>query len=233
MVTPGKSAADIGTDHGYVPIRLVRDGISPRCLAMDINRGPLERAANHIRREGLTDKIPCRLSDGLAAYEKQECGCVIISGMGGELIISILERGREKLGDAELVLCPHTHVKDVRIYLRGIGYDIVREVMVYEDGKYYTVIKAAPASAAEGLAANAPVKGDTVGKEIYDLFGEYQIRHKDPVLIRYLADERNKYTDIRSGMAGSGMDAGDSRIEAVDAYLERIKEAEDEMQRNI
>ena len=92
-VTPGHRVADVGTDHGYIPIYLVERGLCPAACAMDVNRGPLARAEEHIRQEGLSDRIGVRLSDGLEKLSPEETDTVVISGMGGELICRILREG--------------------------------------------------------------------------------------------------------------------------------------------
>ena len=78
-VTPGRRVADIGTDHGYVPIWLAERDIIPSAIAMDVNRGPLERAYAHIRESGLQDRIETRLSDGLAALGQDEAVTLVIA----------------------------------------------------------------------------------------------------------------------------------------------------------
>ena len=95
FVTEGNSIADIGTDHAYVPIFLAKEGKITKALAMDIKKGPLERAKTHIQKQGLSDMIEVRLSDGLSAFQKGEAETIIISGMGGALIQKILEEGKE------------------------------------------------------------------------------------------------------------------------------------------
>ena len=70
FVTPGNRLADVGTDHGYIPIALVQTGKVSRAIAMDINKGPLERAALHIREQHLEDRITTRLSDGMTALKE-------------------------------------------------------------------------------------------------------------------------------------------------------------------
>ena len=90
LVTEGASVADIGTDHGYVPIYLVINNIASKVIAMDINRGPLERARMHIIGHGLKGKIETRLSDGLKEIEPFEVEGMIAAGMGGGLVIKIL-----------------------------------------------------------------------------------------------------------------------------------------------
>ena len=90
MVTPGGMLADIGTDHGYVPISLVQRKKVKRAIAMDVNIGPLQRANEHIREFKLEEYIETRLSDGVEKLEVGEVDSILIAGMGGELVIRIL-----------------------------------------------------------------------------------------------------------------------------------------------
>ena len=95
LVTEGASVADIGTDHGYIPIYLMQNEIVSKAIAMDINGGPLERARMHIVGHGLKGKIETRLSNGLEALAPGEVYTMIAAGMGGCLIIRILEECME------------------------------------------------------------------------------------------------------------------------------------------
>ncbi len=143
FVTPGNRLCDVGTDHGYVPIYLVDKGIVPSALAMDIGEGPLESACNNIKAYGFEDKITTRLSDGLKLLKPNEADTVLIAGMGGALTRRILIDGEEVLKTVkELVLSPHSEIHLVREYLYTKGYNIIKEKMVYDKGKYYTIIKA-------------------------------------------------------------------------------------------
>ena len=143
MVSPGMRVCDVGCDHGYVSIALVKRGISPKALAMDINKGPLMKAKEHVAKEGLDDRITLRLSDGLKAYKVGEADSLIIAGMGGPLICEILSENINNTRDfKELILSPQSKIADTRRYLADNGYAIEDEAMVYEDGKYYVIIKA-------------------------------------------------------------------------------------------
>ena len=93
LVTKGNRLADVGTDHAYIPIALVREGRIPSALAMDVNQGPLSRAREHIRSSGLDTYIETRLSDGLEKLRSEEADTVLIAGMGGMLTVRILEGG--------------------------------------------------------------------------------------------------------------------------------------------
>ena len=110
MVTKGKKVADIGTDHGYVPIYLVENSICSKVYAMDINEGPLKIADKNIAIHGLSDKIETIQSNGMEKLKDNMVDGAIISGMGGDLIVDILSRGKNIKGINELVLSPHRRV---------------------------------------------------------------------------------------------------------------------------
>ena len=90
LVSEGNRLADVGTDHGYVPIYLLQQKRIPSAVAMDINRGPLERAKEHIRLYQLDEYIQTRLSDGVEALLPGEADTILIAGMGGGLVIHIM-----------------------------------------------------------------------------------------------------------------------------------------------
>lgn len=142
LVSEGMSVADVGTDHGYIPIYLIETKKCAKALAMDVNQGPLLRAKEHIAEYGLSEQIQTRLSDGVRALKEGECDCVVIAGMGGALTIKILEEGKEIFrGLKEFVLQPQSELFKVRKYLCENGYQIIAEDMVLEDGKFYPMMK--------------------------------------------------------------------------------------------
>ena len=116
-----------------------------------MNRGPLERAQEHIRRLHLGEYIETRLSDGLSALAPGEADSMAAAGMGGPLMQRILEEGREALsGMKELILQPQSEISAFRRWLLQNGYRIAAENMVLEEGKYYVVMRAVPGSAGSG-----------------------------------------------------------------------------------
>ena len=142
MVTSNGILADVGTDHGYVPIALVQRQKISGAIAMDINKGPLARAKENIAAAHLEDYIQTRLSDGVEKLEPGEADSILIAGMGGELIIHILSEGEKVCKKAsELILQPQSDIRKVREYLREHQYKIVDEDMVCEDGKYYPMMR--------------------------------------------------------------------------------------------
>lgn len=183
LVGAGNVLADVGTDHGYVPIYLLEQRKIPRAIAMDINRGPLERAKEHIRLYGMEDYIETRLSDGVAALVPGEAESILIAGMGGGLVMHILGDGEAVCrGAEELVLQPQSELERVRRFLDTGGYRIEAEEMIKEDGKYYPMMRV-HYDPAEGKAV--PEK-----REVFYLYGELLLERRHPVLLEYLEKER-------------------------------------------
>ena len=143
FVREGSRLADIGTDHGYLPIELCMSGKIPSALACDINPLPLRSAEENITRFGLSKKIQTRLSDGLKEVSADEVDDVVIAGMGGELIRDILSAAPSfKDKDKHFVLQPMTHHEDLVLWLYENGFVIDRQEATLDEGKYYTVISA-------------------------------------------------------------------------------------------
>lgn len=140
LVNKGARVADIGTDHAYLPIYLVQNGISNKVYACDVRKEPLRRAKLHIDEYGLSDKITTQLCDGLKGINKGDVDTVTICGMGGKLMKNILKAGIDKLGDnTQLVLSAQSELRDFRKYLLEAGIYIKSEHMLLEDGKYYFI----------------------------------------------------------------------------------------------
>ena len=142
-VREGSRLADIGTDHGYLPIALCQSGKIPSAVACDVNPLPLRSAQENIARFGLSKKIQTRLSDGLKEVSPDEVDDVVIAGMGGELIRDILTAAPWVMDEAKhLVLQPMTRHDALVKWLVENGFAIEQQAAVLDDGKYYTVISA-------------------------------------------------------------------------------------------
>lgn len=182
MVTDGNRLADIGTDHGYIPIYLCQTGKIPSALAMDIGKGPLQQAQTHIAEHGLSEQIKTRLSDGMAALQFGEADTILIAGMGGGLVMKILSEGAEKLtGKEELILQPQSEIALVRGFLRVRNFQILNEDMILEDGKYYPMMKVSQQKAAE--------QTKILPQEVADAFGPVLLQKRHPVLKEWLERE--------------------------------------------
>lgn len=194
MVTPGSRVADIGCDHGYLSIYLVQEGISPAVIAMDVRKGPLSAAREHIDARGLGTYIETRLSDGLEKLKPGEADTVVCAGMGGRLMERILRENMEKAQlFQELILQPQSELREFREFLRKSGFRIMSEDMVHEDGKYYFAMRAVPAGR-EAVTEPEPyrelpmdgLKDRAVSVRIYDKFGPRLLTERHPLLKQYL-----------------------------------------------
>lgn len=142
MVQPGNVAADVGTDHGYLPIYLLEQGICPRVIASDIREMPLEAAKRSARRAGITQGISFYLSDGLKKLPVEEVQTVICAGMGGDCIIHILEDTPAVWSSRyQLILQPQSSASELRRWLGEQGFSIHQE-RLSQDGKFiYTTLE--------------------------------------------------------------------------------------------
>ncbi|MCQ2530625.1 MAG: class I SAM-dependent methyltransferase [Lachnospiraceae bacterium] len=142
LVTPGYRVSDIGTDHGYVPIYLLRQNLSPSAIAVDISKGSLDKAIFNVSRAGLEEKIDCRLSDGLDGISPGETDSIIIAGMGGILMDKILRRGIDVvLSSKELILAPHRDIQLMHQFAEEYGMEIVYDNTILDKKKYYNIVK--------------------------------------------------------------------------------------------
>ena len=216
MVTRGYRLADIGTDHGFVPIWLVKSGIIPSAIAMDINRGPLERAQEHIAQAGLDRFIQTRLSDGLAGLGEGEADSILIAGMGGALTVRILEKDPPSdLGAAELILQPQSEIGKVREYLCTSGWRIDEEDMVLEEGKYYPMMHC--------------VRGEMTLTPEETEFGPYLIASRDPILMKYLAFREKVLRANLESLQNSDSERAQERREQITRQIGKIRRIQEKL----
>lgn len=142
LVEKGARICDVGTDHGYLPIALLKSGRVSYAIATDIREKPLESARNNACKSG-ENRIDLRLCDGLCDVKSGEVDTVIIAGMGGEVIAGILDRcDWVKNTCVKLILQPMTSAEALRDYLAENGFAIKVEVALEENGHIYSVISA-------------------------------------------------------------------------------------------
>lgn len=219
MVTTGGVLADVGTDHGYIPIALVQRQKITGAIAMDINKGPLARAQENIASARLGDYIQTRLSDGVTALGEGEADSILIAGMGGELVIHIISEGEKVCKAAsELILQPQSDIRKVREYLRLHHYKIVDEDMICEDGKYYPMMRVVHVE-----SDDAWMKMNEQTKAACDIYGPLLLRNGNPVLRRFLVRQHRQLTQILQRLQAQTMS---EKIER------RIAEVSEELQYN-
>ena len=171
-VPAGARLADIGSDHAYLPVALMRRGAITAAVAGEVATTPFHAAQRTVRDNGLEQQVTVRLADGLAAVEPQD-GITAISlcGMGGETIRDILESGKVHLsGQERLILQPNGGEQPLRQWLMDNGYSIVSEELLQENRFYYEIIVA---------ERTGPVLYSV--EELY--FGPLQMQARSPVFI--------------------------------------------------
>ena len=259
MVTDGNAVLDVGCDHAYTSIELVRRK-APYAVASDVRPGPLMAAREHIEEAGLGEKITAVLADGvpksiMELLPENMPATMVITGMGGMLIIKILTEAGQLLDRfSEMILSPQSDIYAVRGYLVNRGYTFIDEAEVLEDGKFYTLMKVQP-GANQDIADTGSTKS---GKPVTDtlqcehpnavcdvlnnksvqnerlpvlnhvelMYGPCLLRKKDETLKAYLVKRKNVLTGIREKLIASGRSAEDVRVREVDEELRSIDEAE-------
>lgn len=143
FVRAGAVFADIGTDHGYLPLFLLREGRITRAYLSDVNRGPLSSAERNATEEGLSDKCEFILTDGAAALCDKGITDYAICGMGGELITRIIGDAPHLFTEGtRLILQPMTKQECVRRFLVENGFSVITERFSFDSGKYYVTVVA-------------------------------------------------------------------------------------------
>ena len=205
------SIADIGCDHGYTAIALFEAGKAEKLFACDIGKEPLEMAKKNVRFKGLEDKISCRLGNGLEALEKGECKHLLLSGMGGMLMIQILERRIEEF--ETILLSPQSDYEKVRRFLYPY-MELMEDCYVKEKNKFYRILLAKKRreqdlkdKTSDAESKTLHMEGDNSNTERKTLdsskitkveweFGWLPLAKKDPVLKELLEDEERHLEEM-------------------------------------
>lgn len=199
--------ADIGTDHGYIPIFLAQKNIAKKIYAMDVNKDPLEKAKQNAIAHKQSEKIECILSNGFENLPDTNVDTAIIAGMGGMLVSEILLAYPDKVKKLkQLILSPHQDVGEVRKTLKKLSFDIVYEKMLKEDGHYYTIISAVhqkisrntlqPEVLMERLGSTCSMKYIEEYTEKELCYGYLLMESKSEVLAMYLEERIHKNVEV-------------------------------------
>lgn len=211
FVRHGAFLADVGTDHAYLPIYAIQNGIAERAVAADVNKKPLASAIANIEKYELTDEITCVLTSGFDGLDKYGITDAVIAGMGGELIAMIVDDAEFIRRDGfRLIVQPMTMPDAARAALCRNGFSVSDEYTLKEDGKLYTVISA-----------------DYIGKTVANAspfflaYGDLDARkyENDDVMYEYLNREICKYKRIIEGKRMAGLSA-----EAEEKLLYKLNE---------
>lgn len=175
LVSANSFCLDVGCDHAFLDIYLVKKNIGIKAIAADVLEGPLEQAKQNIKREGLDEEIETRLGDGLDTYSS-EVDTIIISGMGGRNMIGIFKKNMHVLKEIEtIILSPNNYQVDVKKFLCKNGFIIDDEIMVKDKKFIYQIIKF--------------VKGKRKYSKKEYFFGPVFLKKKDKLFKEYYARE--------------------------------------------
>lgn len=241
-VPEGSVVADIGTDHAYMPIYLIQNKLASRVIAMDVRRGPLEKAMNNISAAGVSDSIEVRLSDGLSALEPGEASVVTISGMGGKLMERIITAGKDKISsDTGLIFSPQSEIAHFREYLINEGFITDDEKMLKEDGKYYVIIICHYRNDSDinddsmkqdcmdaGCADGSPSDYEHVhSEEIIQYanlkYGKKLIERRDKTLHEFAQKELSAFTGLKNKLQASHSANAGHRMEQIDKQIQAVR----------
>lgn len=208
MVPDTKLLADVGTDHAYIPIYLVKNGIAENAVASDVVRGPVEIAQNNVKSYSLDHKIQVKMAYGLKAAEGADT--IVIAGMGGKLISEIIHEDINIAKSAKrLVLQPMTCEYDLRKFLHKNGFSIEKETIAEEDDKIYIVM-----TVLLGLQRFEDEFHYYIGKDLFD--------KKHPLLPKYLRKKANVIKKRINGMEKSSNPSVLKECETLKKLYDRI-----------
>ncbi len=203
--------ADIGTDHGYLPVWLCLENRIDAAIASDINQGPLDRAAETVRRYGMTDRISLRLGGGAETLSPEEANTIVIAGMGGLLIGDILDASPMVFRSADRILLqPMSSIPELRERLFHMGYTILEEILVPEEEKLYHIL------AVEKKPETEPFSS------LDFLLGRRLCQSKPPHFDRYLAMQKERFSRKLAGLK-QGKVAGTGAMKETEAILKTIE----------
>lgn len=134
---------DVGSDHGALPLYLLKHNLCSKAIVTDLNKNPLDRARHNLESAGVSDRASFVLTDGIAEVLPLSPDAFVIAGMGGETIVGILDRGLKDIPlGTTFVLQPMTKIAELRRYLYEFGFSIDKEELVYENNKFFVIIVA-------------------------------------------------------------------------------------------
>ncbi|CAG9619338.1 tRNA (adenine(22)-N(1))-methyltransferase [Sutcliffiella rhizosphaerae] len=173
--------ADIGSDHAYLPCYAYLQGIIKSGIAGEVVEGPYQSALQQVRKTELEHVIEVRKGDGLDVIFPNEVTCLTIAGMGGTLIQSILEKGKEKLeGVQTLILQPNIGAKKIRLWLLQNKWELVAETILQEDGRIYEILVAKRGEETQPYKDN---------KSAYLLVGPFLAKERNEIFLKKWSHE--------------------------------------------
>ena len=219
MIQPCDAVGDIGCDHAFVSIYLVEQRRAKRVIASDVRRGPIAIAKRNIEAMNLSDQIEIRMGDGLDTIVPGEVNAVVLAGLGGMLMIDILERGEEVVTRCDqLVLQPQSDIEKVRRYLVEKGYHLADEQMLIDAGKYYNLLDVR----VHEMEQKDEYDCSKLADDWCYMYGGSLLRKKDPVLRSWLVKRRDTTAGLINSLSGKNTENAAKRLKTVKAEQKTI-----------
>ncbi|MGJ9456988.1 tRNA (adenine(22)-N(1))-methyltransferase [Oceanobacillus sp. CF4.6] len=213
----GAYFADIGSDHAYLPCYVCLSDPTAKAIAGEINEGPFDSAKATIRTYNLNEQVDVRLGDGLEVLQQEEVSQIIIAGMGGSLIKTILEKGKSKLSRVERIIAqPNVDARNVRRWFYENDYILTHEAILDENDHIYEVL------VADKVSDSNPYSKEFMEKEL--LFGPLLLRNKSAVFKEKWTLEHQKLTKVIAQMRNAST-PDSSRIKLFEreiAWMEEV-----------
>lgn len=221
LVPQGSRFADIGTDHAYLPVWLLEQGVIASAVAGDIAAGPCQAARTTVAMHGAASSIAVRQGSGLAVLSPGEADCIAICGMGGSTIISILAADMAVAKGAQrLLLQPMAGAAALRRWLVAQGWCITREALVDDEPNFYEIICA---ERAEKCAARASDAGEQCYSEVEYLVGPALLREGHPLLAKQIARQQASLHELLTNMARSERAKASTKYQEAQKLLQALE----------
>ena len=221
LVPQGSCFADIGTDHAYLPVWLLEQGVIASAVAGDIAAGPCQAARTTVAMHGAASSIAVRQGSGLAVLRPGEADCIAICGMGGSTIISILAADMAVAKGAQrLLLQPMAGAAALRRWLVAQGWCITREELVDDEPHFYEIICA---ERAEKYAARASDAGEQCYSEVEYLVGPALLRDGHPLLAKHIARQQASLHELLTNMARSERAKASAKYQEAQKLLQALE----------
>ena len=211
MIQPCDCVADIGTDHGYLPVFLCGKEKCKTAIASDINAGPLQRAKATVSQYGMTSSVSLRLGSGAKTLVPNEADAIVIAGMGGLLIGELLKASADVFAKAkQIILQPMSSIPELRENLYQMGYTILEEVLIPEEEKLYHILSVIPKKETEDFT------------NLDFLLGRNLIQRKPAYFDRYIQKELIRQSRKVAGLK-QAKDLDETALQEAEGLLDEIK----------
>lgn len=214
LLDKGNVICDVGCDHAYLPIYTIENGLFSKAIAMDIKKGPLDKAEENIIKYNMESSIETRQSDGVRNLKKMETDAITICGMGGNVMMHIFEDGKDVLQDiSQIILQPQSEYMKLYGYLTYNGYSIENETCTKDSNKFYFAWKVKHV----GYDAKK-LNSDLINLEFY--YSDILLEKRDEIYKEYLVSYYNSISKATDNMIDSS--PNNNRLDILRKEMETI-----------